>query len=115
MAHGVVFAKGVYPYMSSRNKFAETQLPPIEAFHDILKDEPLSQEDYTRAQQVWSRFDMCSMQQYHDHYLLTDVLLLADVFEYFRRSVLITSSTVCTLSPCRPSSGLLTTHVQSWT
>jgi len=81
--------------MWSRDKFAETQLPPIEAFHDSLKDEPLSQEDYTRAQQVWSRFDMCSMQRYHDHYLLTDVLLLADVFEYFRRSVLNTHKLDC--------------------
>ena len=36
------FSKGVYPYsyMSSRDKFAETQLPPIEAFHDDLKNEP---------------------------------------------------------------------------
>ena len=93
----IVFAKGVYPYayMSSRDKFAETQLPPIEAFHDSLKDEPLSQEDYMRAQQVWSRFGMRSMQQYHDHYLLTDVLLLADVFEYFRTSVLNTHKLDC--------------------
>jgi len=31
----IVFAKGVYPYsyMTSRAKFAETQLPPIEACH----------------------------------------------------------------------------------
>jgi len=43
-----VFSKGVYPsgYMSSREKFEETQLPPIEAFHDSLKDESLKQEDY---------------------------------------------------------------------
>jgi len=73
--------------MSSREKFAETQLPPIEAFHDNLKDEPLSQEDYTRAQQVWSRYGMCNMQHYHDHYLVSDVLLLADILESFRQTV----------------------------
>ena len=86
----VVFAKGVYPYayMTSRDKFAETQLPPIEAFHDTLKDEPLKQEDYECAQQVWSRGKMQTLQQYHDHYLKTDVLLLADVFEHFRQTVM---------------------------
>ena len=85
-----VFSKGVYPYgyMSSREKFDETQLPPIEAFHDSLKDEPLKQEDYVRAQQTWSKYGMQNMQQYHDHYLLTDVLLLADVFEYFRKTIM---------------------------
>ena len=55
--------------MTSRDKFAETQLPPIEAFHDNLKYEPLSREDYPRAQQVWTRYGMCNMQQYHDHCL----------------------------------------------
>ena len=84
-----VFSKGVYPYAyMCREKFDETQLPPIEAFHDSLKDEPLKQEDYVRAQQTWSKYGMQNMQQYHDHYLLTDVLLLADVFEYFRKTIM---------------------------
>ena len=85
-----VFAKGVYPYayMSSREKFAEKQLPPIESFHDTLKDEPLKQEDYVRAQETWSRYGMQNMQAYHDHYLMTDVLLLADVFERFRGMIM---------------------------
>jgi len=73
--------------MTSRDKFAETQLPPIEAFHDNLKDKTLKQEDYDRAQQTWSHFGIQDLQQYHDHYLLSDVLLLADVFQHFRRTV----------------------------
>ena len=84
-----VFAKGVYPYsyMTGRDKFAETKLPPIEAFYNTLNDEPLAEKDYARAQEIWSHFDMKTMQDYHDHYLLTDVLLLADVFENFRTTV----------------------------
>jgi len=31
---------------------------------------------------------MQTMQNFHDHYLLTDVLLLADVFDHFRQSVI---------------------------
>jgi len=77
------FAKGICPYsfMTGRDKFKETQLPPIEAFHDDFRDEPLDEQDYERAQRV-------TMKEYHDHYLLMDVLLLADVFENFRRSVM---------------------------
>ena len=85
----IIFGKGVYPYsyMTSRQKFEETQLPPVEAFYDNLRDEPLSHDDYVRAQQTWSRFDIHNMRDYHDHYLLTDVLLLTDVFEHFRESI----------------------------
>jgi len=39
----MVFAKGVYPYsyVTSPEKFDDTQLPPIEAFYNTLTDEPL--------------------------------------------------------------------------
>jgi len=55
----LVFAKGVcpYSYMTGRNKFAETKLPPIEAFYNTLNDEPLAEKDYARAQAIWSHFD----------------------------------------------------------
>ena len=56
----LVFAKGVYPYsyVTSREKFEDTQLPPIEAFHNTLTDEPLDVKDYERAQATWKRFGM---------------------------------------------------------
>jgi len=86
----LIFAKGVFPYsyMSCREKFEETELPPIECFHDTLKDEPLKEEDYERAKQTWTRFNITNMREYHDHYLLTDVLLLVDVLEHFRQTVI---------------------------
>ena len=86
----IIFAKGVFPYsyMTSREKFSETYLPPIEDFYDKLRDEPLTQKEYERAQQTWSRFAIANMEEYHNHYLLSDVLLLCDVFENFRQSVM---------------------------
>jgi len=74
--------------MTGRDKFAETKLSPIEMFHNTLKDEKLDVEDYRRAQEIWSKFNIENMQQYHDHYRLSDVLLLADVDENFRYSVM---------------------------
>ena len=87
--HDVVFAKGVYPYSYTREpeKFLETQLPLIENFHDTLNDEDLSEKDYERAKQIWDHFGIKTFQGYHDHYLLSDVLLLGDVFENFRNSI----------------------------
>ena len=82
----LVTRKGVFPYeyMSGPAKFAETELPPIEAFYSKLSDENITEIQYAHAKTVWGKFNMCNMQNYHDLYLKTDVLLLADVFEAFR-------------------------------
>jgi len=86
----LICAKGVYPYsyMTSREKFDETKLPPIGDFYDELNDEPLKIGDYERAQKTGAHFGMQTLQNYHDHYLLSDVLLLADVFENFRNMIM---------------------------
>src|SRR2546426_4804001 len=82
----LVRCKGVFPYeyMDSPQKFDETNLPPIEAFYSKLTDENISEDDYAHAHEVWREFDIKNMREYHDLYLKTDVLLLADVFENFR-------------------------------
>ena len=79
----LVFAKGNYPYenMDGRDNFLLTELPPIDAFYSSLSEETITPEEYKRAQKVWREFKIKNMQQYHDLYLILDVLLLADVFD----------------------------------
>ena len=84
--------KGVYPYeyMDSLDRFDETCLPPQEAFYSSLSDEGITDDDYKHAQEVWDTFNCATLGDYHDLYLKTDVLLLADVFENFRQTALST-------------------------
>ena len=81
--------KGVYPYdfMNSFDKFNE-KLPNKEDFYSILNDEHISDKDYQHAQTVWNEFKLETMGEYHDLYLKTDIILLADIFENFRRTCL---------------------------
>ena len=82
----LVMRKGVYPYeyMDSLERFKENKLPPRESFYSRLTSEHISDEDYQHAQKVWGMFEMKTLQDYHNLYNETDVLLLADVFENFR-------------------------------
>ena len=81
--------KGVYAYdyVSSIDKLKETKLPSKEDFYSKLNDEEIS-EDYQHAINVWNTFNCQTLQDYHDLYLKSDVLLLADVFEIFRKTCL---------------------------
>jgi len=80
--------KGVYPYeyVTGFECFDETLLPPKEAFYSHLSREGISDADYQHAQTVWETFKCHTFGDYHDIYLRTDVLLLADVFEAFRNT-----------------------------
>ena len=78
--------KQVYPYeyFDSESKITEQELPPIEAFYSSLSGECITEEDYAHAQTAWREFELQNIEQYHDLYIFTDVLSLADVFENFR-------------------------------
>ena len=82
--------KGVYPYeyMDSCERFAEPKLPSKEAFFSKLSDQRISDEEYRHAHRVWEVFNCKTMGDYGDLYNRSDVLLLADVFETFRKTCL---------------------------
>ena len=82
----LLLRKGVYPYeyMDSWERFDETLLPDKEAFYSELKLEDITDEDYEHAQKVWEVFGIKNLGEYHDLYVQSDTLLLADVFENFR-------------------------------
>ena len=80
--------KGVYPYdyMNSFKKFEDNRLPKKEDFFSIMNNEHITDEEYQHAQNVWKTFNLKTMGEYHDLYLKSDILLLADVFENFRKA-----------------------------
>ena len=64
------------------------QAPPKEAFYSKLSDSGTSDGDYTHAQEVWKVFGCSNLGDYSNLYCCTDVLLLADMFETFRKMCL---------------------------
>ena len=82
----LLLRKGVYPYeyMDSWERFDETSLPDKKYFYSELNLEDISDKDYLHAQKVWDVFEIRNLGEYHDLYVQTDTLLLADVYEKFR-------------------------------
>ena len=83
----LLIRKGVFPYdyFNSSKRFDEDKLPCKESFYNILTDNHISDNDYEYANKIWKEFDMKTFGDYHDLYLNTDVLLLSDVFNEFRK------------------------------
>ena len=67
--------------MNSQEKFNETQLPDEESFYSELNKEGITDEDYVHAQKVWDVFEIKNLGEYHDLYVQSDTILLAEVYE----------------------------------
>ncbi|CAB5385537.1 unnamed protein product [Rhizophagus irregularis] len=85
----LITRKGVYPYeyIDSHDRFKETELPSIHDFYSTLGGK-ITQDNYKHAQKVWKEFGCKNLGEYHDLYLKTDVLLLADVWTKFRQTAM---------------------------
>ena len=86
----LMLQKGVYPYdfMDSFERFDQMELPTKDQFYSILNDQHITNDAYDHAKEVWKAFSTETMGKYHDLFLKSDVLLLADVFESFRKTCL---------------------------
>ena len=56
--------------------------------YSSLTDRKITDKEYEHHLNVWKKFEMKTMKDYHDLYLKCDVLLLADVFKKFRNNSL---------------------------
>ena len=85
----LLLRKGVYPYeyMDNWERFNET-LPNKESFYSNLNMENIDDIDYRHGNNVFKIFKLKNLGEYHDLYIQSDTLLLADVFENFRNKCL---------------------------
>ena len=74
--------------MDNWKKVTETKLPEKEEFYSNLNMEDITGVDYIHAKRVCKEFIIKNLGEYHDLYLTTDALLLAGVFENFRKMCL---------------------------
>ena len=86
----LLLRKSVYPYeyMDNWERFNETSLPSKESFYSNLNMENIDDIDYRHGNNVFNKFKLNNLGEYHDLYVQCDTLLLADVFENFRNKCL---------------------------
>ena len=68
--------------------FNEMSLTSKESFYSNLNMENIHDIDYRHGNNVFKIFKLKNLGEYHDLYVQSDTLLLADVFENFRKTCL---------------------------
>jgi len=83
----LLLKKGIYlyEYMDSFERSTKTELPPKEEFSSKLAGKGITDDEYTHTKKDWAKFGCKTLGDYHNLYMKTNVMLLADVFENFQK------------------------------
>ena len=80
--------KGVFPYeymnYKWEKKLKKKKLPDIKYFYSSLSNTKCLTDDYEYTQYIFDYFDFKKFKEYSDLYVMTNVLLLADVFADYK-------------------------------
>ena len=78
--------KGFFPYdyMDKLEKLKDDKPPPKKAFYSKLTGHGITNDNYKHLKNVWEKFNIKTLKNYLKLYNISDVLLLADVFENFQ-------------------------------
>ena len=68
-------------------KIHRNSIPPKRQFYNILDKDGITDKQYLHAQSVFNQFNCGNLDDYHDLYLASDVLLLTDILRYFETHV----------------------------
>ena len=64
------------------------KLPPLSAFYSSISERSISEKEHIFAGQVWKKFDIQNLSEYALLYCRIDTLLLAEIFEKFRSTMM---------------------------
>ena len=69
--------KGVRPYgyMDNLERFNETLLPSKESFYSNLNMEDIDDIDYRHGNNVFNKFKLNNLGDYHDLYVQSDIII----------------------------------------
>jgi len=67
------------------------QLPPADSFYSSLQEKSISKEGHDFALKVWKTYNCKNLLEYTEIYCKIDTILLAEIFQKFRKDMLIFS------------------------
>ena len=85
----MLLRKAVFPheYLTSESVLKQNCLPSKDKFYSSLKQSHITDEDYAFAKKIFIEAKCRNIEDYLNLYLKTDVLLLVEIFENFRKTI----------------------------
>ena len=75
-----------FPYnYVNKNNFENKELPDKKYFYNMLKLKDIDDKEYEKVKNFYKNMEFKNIREYLEYYLKSDITLLADVFNNFRK------------------------------